>query len=112
MRQITITAPQGSAIQVAEIAFAVGISEVTFGEKRILGPRGSEIVKDSIEMETGTPVAKASSMNSPVNLSYTVMAPIIPNQRRNHGESRRRFQQESWACDHMSTVRSLPVRYR
>jgi hypothetical protein len=59
MRQITITAPQGTANQVAGIAFAVGISEVTIAEKRILGPGGSEIVKDSIEMEIGTPLAKA-----------------------------------------------------
>jgi hypothetical protein len=43
MRQITITAPQGTAQEIAKIAFAVGISEVTIGEKRILGASGSEV---------------------------------------------------------------------
>lgn len=59
MRQITITAPQGRASQIAQIAFAVGISEVSVSEKRILGSDGFETVKDSIELETGTPLAKA-----------------------------------------------------
>jgi hypothetical protein len=59
MRQITITAPQGSGQEIAKIAFAVGVSEVTIGEKRILDVSGSAVVKDSIEMELGTPLAKA-----------------------------------------------------
>jgi hypothetical protein len=46
MRQITITAPQGSGQEIAKIAFAVGVSEVTIGEKRILDVSGSEVVKD------------------------------------------------------------------
>lgn len=59
MRQITVAAAHGSAQEIAEIAFAVGISEVTIGEKRVFGAHGSEVVKDSIEMEIGTPLAKA-----------------------------------------------------
>jgi hypothetical protein len=59
MRQITITAPPGSASEVARIAFAVGIPEVSVAVKRILEPSGSETVKDSIEMDVGTPLAKA-----------------------------------------------------
>jgi hypothetical protein len=59
MRQITITGPQGSANEVAKIAFAAGISDVTIVEKRLLNASGSDTVKDSIEMETGTPLAKA-----------------------------------------------------
>jgi hypothetical protein len=59
MRQITITAPQGSAAEVAKIAFAVGISEVSISEKRILDASGSERIKESIELDVGTPVAKA-----------------------------------------------------
>jgi hypothetical protein len=59
MRQITITTPQGSAPEIAKIAFAVGISEVTIGEKRILDASGLVVMKDSIEMEVGTPLAKA-----------------------------------------------------
>lgn len=59
MRQITVTAPRARSSQVAQIAFAAGISEVAISEKRILGTTGSETVKDSIELETGTPQAKA-----------------------------------------------------
>jgi hypothetical protein len=58
MRQITITAPQGSASEIARIAFAVGIAEVSVTERRILKPSGSEMIKDSIEMDVGTPLAK------------------------------------------------------
>ena len=59
MRQITITAPEGSGSQVAQIAFAVGISQVSVSEKRILKADGSEAIKDSIELDVGTPSAKA-----------------------------------------------------
>jgi hypothetical protein len=59
MRQITVTAPQGSAPEIAKIAFAVGISEVSVSEKRVLNTSGSETIKESIEMDVGTPVAKA-----------------------------------------------------
>jgi hypothetical protein len=59
MRQITVTTPHGRAREVAEIAFGVGISEVTIGQKRVLSATGFEITKDSIEMEIGTPLAKA-----------------------------------------------------
>lgn len=59
MRQITVTAPQGSAPQIAQIAFAVGISEVSVSEKRIINSSGSETINDSIEMNVGTPLAKA-----------------------------------------------------
>lgn len=59
MRQITITAPEGSLSQVAQFAFAVGISQVSVSAKRILNADGSETVKDSIELDVGTPLAKA-----------------------------------------------------
>lgn len=59
MRQITITAPQGSASDVAQIAFLVGISEVSISEKRILDASGSETIKETVEMDVGTPKAKA-----------------------------------------------------
>lgn len=59
MRQITITAPQGTGPEIAQIAFAVGISEVSVSEKRILDVSGSEMTRDCIEMEVGTPLAKA-----------------------------------------------------
>lgn len=59
MRQITITAPQGNAARIAEIAFSVGIAEVSVCEKRVLEKNGSGILKDSIEIEVSTPLAKA-----------------------------------------------------
>jgi hypothetical protein len=59
MRQITVTAPQGRALEVAKIAFGVGIANVTIAEKRVLSASGSEVTKDAIEMEVGTPLAKA-----------------------------------------------------
>jgi hypothetical protein len=52
MRQITVTAPQGSVSE-------VGISEVTVVEKRVLQASGSVTTKDSIEMDVGTATAKA-----------------------------------------------------
>ena len=59
MRQITITAPEGSGSQVAQIAFAVGVQEVSVSAKRVLNASGTESIKDSIEMDVGTPLAKA-----------------------------------------------------
>ena len=58
MRQITITAPLGSGSEIARIAFAVGISEVSVSEKRILMADGSETVKDAVELDISTPLAK------------------------------------------------------
>lgn len=59
MRQITIAAPPGETAQLAEIAFAVGISEVSVCEKRILEKGGSEKIHDSIEIDVSTPLAKS-----------------------------------------------------
>ncbi len=59
MRQVTITGPKGSALEIAEFAFAVGISEVSIGEKRVLQANGREVIQDSIEMDVGTSAAKA-----------------------------------------------------
>ncbi len=59
MRQITVSAPRGSAEQVAQVAFGVGIKEVTVIERRVLAADGSESMRDSIEMDVGTHVAKA-----------------------------------------------------
>ena len=59
MRQITVTAPQGTAADVAKLAFAVGISQVTVTEKLLVSASGSTTTVDSIQMEVGTPLAKA-----------------------------------------------------
>lgn len=58
MRQITIVAPQGYSGEIAAIAFGVGISEVSVATKRTISPDGAESVKDSIEVNAGTHVAK------------------------------------------------------
>ena len=59
MRQITVTAPQGTGGEIAKIAFAVGISEVTIAEKLRMSAAGSAARVDSIQMEVGTHLAKA-----------------------------------------------------
>jgi hypothetical protein len=59
MRQVTIIGPGGSAREIAEIAFSVGISEVSIQEKLVLQANGLEVTKDSVEMEVGTSAAKA-----------------------------------------------------
>ena len=59
MRQITVTAPEGSESQVAQTAFAVGIQEVSVSEKRVLDAIGTETIKASIEIDVDTPLAKA-----------------------------------------------------
>ncbi len=59
MRQITITAPRGTTPQIAQIAFRVGVSALSVSEKLILDADGTQTIKDSIEMDVGTPIAKA-----------------------------------------------------
>ena len=59
MRQITVTTLKGSRSEIAQIAFAVGISQVSVSDKRILESDGTETVKDSIELDVATPAAKA-----------------------------------------------------
>jgi hypothetical protein len=63
MRQITITAPQGSAAEVARIAFAVGVSQVSVTEKRILAPSGSETIKELYRAGGGLLLPRRSWMN-------------------------------------------------
>src|SRR5258705_13939635 len=59
MRQVTVTAPEGTGGEVAEIAYAVGISQVTIGEKLLLSATGATTRIDSIQMEVGAPLGKA-----------------------------------------------------
>ncbi|HJX89071.1 MAG TPA: hypothetical protein VJ372_01175, partial [Pyrinomonadaceae bacterium] len=59
MRQITITAPAGTAQQIAEIAFSSGIARVALSERRILEANGTASVKDCVEIDSSTPAAKA-----------------------------------------------------
>ena len=59
MRQITITAPAGTAQQIAEIAFSSGIARIAVSERRVLESNGSASVKDCVELDVSTPAAKS-----------------------------------------------------
>jgi hypothetical protein len=59
MRQVTIRGPKGSGQEIAKIAFAAGIFDVTLEEKRVLHADGQETIEDSFEIEVSTPAAKA-----------------------------------------------------
>ena len=59
MRQVTITAPEGKGADIAQMAFGVGISDVSINPVRMLTADGSEKTKDHIEIETATHRAKA-----------------------------------------------------
>jgi len=59
MRQVTVSSPEGKGVDVARVAFGVGISEVSLNKVRRLSADGSETAKDRIEIETGTALAKA-----------------------------------------------------
>jgi hypothetical protein len=59
LRQVTVTAPEGKGNDVAEIAFSVGIRDVSLIEIRALKSDDSERRKDHIEIETATHLAKA-----------------------------------------------------
>jgi hypothetical protein len=58
VRQITITAPEGAAQKISKIAFDSGVSTVALSTRRILNANGSESLKECIEIDVGTPVAK------------------------------------------------------
>ncbi len=59
MRQVTVTAPEGKGSEVAEIAFSVGIRNVSLNSIRALKSDEPERRKDHIEIETATHLAKA-----------------------------------------------------
>jgi len=58
MRQITVTAPKGAAPKVLDLAFSAGASDVTVFEKRVFSQDGSATIKEVLELDCGTPVAK------------------------------------------------------
>ena len=59
MRQVTVTAPEGKGSEVAEIAFSVGIRDVSLNSIRALKSDEAERCKDHLEIETATHLAKA-----------------------------------------------------
>jgi len=58
LRQVTITAPEGKGVDVAAIAFSVGIRDVSLIPVRALKSDEAEKRKDLIEIETATHLAK------------------------------------------------------
>ena len=59
MRQVTVTAPEGKGPEVAQIAFSVGIRNVSLSSIRSLNFDEVEQRRDQIETETATHLAKA-----------------------------------------------------
>lgn len=59
MRQVTVTAPEGKGVDVAQIAFSVGIKSVSLNSIRALKADQVEQREDHIETETATHLAKA-----------------------------------------------------
>ena len=58
MRQVTVTAPEGRGSDIAQIAFSVGISDVAINTVRMLAADQSQTIKDHLEIETATQLAK------------------------------------------------------
>jgi hypothetical protein len=59
LRQVTVSAPEGKGADIAQIAFDVGIGDVSINPVRILKKDQSQETRDHIEIETATHLAKA-----------------------------------------------------
>lgn len=59
MRLVKVKIPEGKGREVAQIAFNSGISQVTVSQDEILKADGSSEKKDSVDVQTSTPKAKA-----------------------------------------------------
>jgi hypothetical protein len=59
MRLVRVKAPEGSGEEVARVAFAAGISQVTTQQQEVRRANGERETKDVIDVETATPKAKA-----------------------------------------------------
>ncbi|HEY3102724.1 MAG TPA: hypothetical protein VGJ69_03985 [Pyrinomonadaceae bacterium] len=59
MRQVTVTTPDGKGADIAKIAFAVGIRDVSLHTVRVLKADKPEAIRDHLEIETATHLAKA-----------------------------------------------------
>lgn len=58
MRLVRVKAPEGSGEEVARVAFAAGISQVTTQQQEVRRANGERETKDVIDVETATPKAK------------------------------------------------------
>ena len=59
MRLVKVSAPEGSGEQVAQVAFGVGISQVTTQQQEVHRANGERETRDVVDVQTATPKAKA-----------------------------------------------------
>lgn len=59
MRLVRVKAPEGKGVEVAQVAFRVGISEVSIHQEQTHGQDGRRKTKDAVDVDTSTPAAKA-----------------------------------------------------
>src|SRR2546423_14861192 len=59
MRQVTVTAPEGKGADIAQIAFEVGINDVSINPVRVVKKDHPEETRENIEIESATHLAKA-----------------------------------------------------
>ena len=59
MRLVKVKAPEGKGAEVAQVAFGVGISEVSVRQEQVFKANLSREVKDAVDVETSTSAAKA-----------------------------------------------------
>jgi Domain of unknown function (DUF389) len=90
VRLVRVKAPQGRGRDVAQIAFAAGISRVAIHQHQILTKDEREEITDVIDVETATPTAKAftdalmqTAFFDPKDYSITVRQPrsVVSRER-------------------------------
>jgi hypothetical protein len=59
MRLVSVKAPEGNALKIAEIAFSAGVDQVTTRSLELLSSDKTKTVRDVVDIETSTPKAKA-----------------------------------------------------
>ncbi|HYO98964.1 MAG TPA: hypothetical protein VER76_01995, partial [Pyrinomonadaceae bacterium] len=74
MRLVRVKAPEGGGEEVAQVAFAAGISQVTTHQQQVRRANGERETKDVIDVETATPKAK-------VYLDALMAAPFFDNEK-------------------------------
>jgi len=58
MRLVRVKAPEGSGVEVGQVAFGAGIAQVTTHQQQVRRASGETETKDVIDIETATPKAK------------------------------------------------------
>ena len=59
MRLVSVKAPEGQALNIAEVAFAVGVDQVSTRRLEVLNSDMQRASRDVVDVETSTPKAKA-----------------------------------------------------